>query len=577
MKNVVTILFIILNTHCIAQQIYFNNRYDFDNMSDGAHGILKIDTGYLVAGNAVDSMWNYHIVLMLLDDSGNVVWKKSYKQNGTVYFTPGSFIETNDDGYALAGIVFDSLNYAFLMKFNSLGDTSWTHFYRDSTYFIEGWQCKQTSDGGFVIIGVANNEVDVWLIKTDSLGNLQWQKTYGDSSKAELGFSLDVTKDEGYILCGVKYQDTSSYDVYVIKTDSLGNEQWSKTFGGPYWDHSTSILNTLDGGYVFSGYYSYDSIPFSPKRKFWIVKLDSNGATIWDKKYGALSNSLWLWGMSIAKDGEIICAGQTTDSSGHSVGIVVKIGTNGDSIWYRAYDKLKGQNSTNYLRDVKPTNDGGYIAAGFVRPDTSSGDTGTADMWALKVDCMGCEYPNCDSVCILCTEPLIYTIADTFFITDSVAVEFSTNSIFSENWYWDFGDGATDTVQNPVHIYDSAGTYPVILIVTSGNCTDTAVTIIIILNSVGINEHIILKKFLLNAYPNPANESVTIIYKLPENTKKAAIGVYDLAGKELKHFKIKNIQGSLDLDISELANGIYLLSIIANNNTIARDKILVIR
>lgn len=50
---------------------------------------------------------------------------------------------------------------------------------------------------------------------------------------------------------------------------------------------------------------------------------------------------------------------------------------------------------------------------------------------------------------------------------------FTDQSILPLSWQWDFGDGNTSTLQNPVHIYPALGTYTVRLIVTNGGCADT--------------------------------------------------------------------------------------------------------
>ena len=71
----------------------------------------------------------------------------------------------------------------------------------------------------------------------------------------------------------------------------------------------------------------------------------------------------------------------------------MKIDNNGDSLWYRQYDNLLGDDSWNYLYDVIPTGDNGYAACGYVTP--FSPDIGSQDAWVLKVDSMGCDTPGC--------------------------------------------------------------------------------------------------------------------------------------------------------------------------------------
>ena len=52
---------------------------------------------------------------------------------------------------------------------------------------------------------------------------------------------------------------------------------------------------------------------------------------------------------------------------------------------------------------------------------------------------------------------------------------FTDLSVGALKWNWDFGDGKTDTVSSPMHLYNDTGRYDVTLIVSNETCADTLV------------------------------------------------------------------------------------------------------
>ncbi|MBL0052467.1 MAG: hypothetical protein IPP29_13625 [Bacteroidetes bacterium] len=98
--------------------------------------------------------------------------------------------------------------------------------------------------------------------KIDSLGNIVWQNTIGGSGD-DLLYSITAASDGGYILGGWSSSNTSGdktencngyNDYWVVKIDSLGAIVWQNTIGGSGSDELNSITSSPDGGYVLGGW-----------------------------------------------------------------------------------------------------------------------------------------------------------------------------------------------------------------------------------------------------------------------------------------------------------------------------------
>ena len=157
-------------------------------------------------------------------------------------------------------------------------DTAWTKTFGGNSNDI-GYSVQQTTDGGYIITGYTSSSgnIDIWLIKTDSNGDSLWTKTFGGSGD-DLGQSVQQTTDGGYIITGYTTSfGNGYYDVWLIKTDSNGDEEWNQTFGGGGSDSGHSVQQTTDGGYIITGY--TDSFG-NGGGDIWLIKTDSEGNTV---------------------------------------------------------------------------------------------------------------------------------------------------------------------------------------------------------------------------------------------------------------------------------------------------------
>ena len=122
----------------------------------------------------------------------------------------------------------------------------------------QGFSIVPVTDGGFVITGVTRSQNDssgdLWLFKVNNTGEMLWEKTFGGEN-FEAGRSLQQTSDNEYIIIGhTESFGNGNNDAYLLKTDSEGNELWSRSYGGSGTDQGRHIVETLDQGYIISGY-----------------------------------------------------------------------------------------------------------------------------------------------------------------------------------------------------------------------------------------------------------------------------------------------------------------------------------
>ena len=315
------------------------------------------------------------------DSNGALEWSKTF---GGRPFPHGdiahSVEQTADGGYIIAGSTFSygaGKNDAWLIKTDSNGNVEWDKTF-GGTGVDSASSIEQTTDGGYILGGTTSSygagEEDAWLIKTDSSGNVEWNKTFG-STGGDSASSAEQTADGGYIIAGT----TSSYgagkeDAWLIKTDSSGNVEWNKTFGGTNTDWSRSGGQTADGGYIIVGYAGYTyAISVGLDYNIWLIKTDSNGNEEWNKTF-------WGYGgrsVEQTADGGYIIAGGDPDAW------LIKTDFRGNKVWYRTF----GGMGRDLAFSVEQTADGGYIIAGT----TFSYGAGEGDVWLIKTDSNGNE------------------------------------------------------------------------------------------------------------------------------------------------------------------------------------------
>lgn len=305
-------------------EILWSNNYGGSEIDFSSAGIRTSDGGYIVGGHSKSSDNNVSLNyggrdawLVKISDTGQIEWENNF--GGSSYDNVRSIIETPDGGCLFAGIAGTDTTYlvsgshgamdGWLVKLDSAGNHEWHKCYggenNDAFYdFI------QLSDGSFVFVGSTwsstingvpvnlHGACDLWLVKTDSLGNIIWQHFYGGYHQDD-GSSLEQTQDGGFIICGTTLSDdgnvtgfNGSWDRWILKTDSLGTLEWAKCYGGTDKDAGRDIVQCSDGGYIAVGESkSIDGHISSNHGDWdaWVTRIDSVGNLLWERALGGSS------------------------------------------------------------------------------------------------------------------------------------------------------------------------------------------------------------------------------------------------------------------------------------------------
>jgi hypothetical protein len=270
--------------------------------------------------------------------------------------------ETDDGGYILVG---NSASRGegsdlFLIRTDSMGNSTWTRTWggsgEDAGYFVQ-----KTRDGGFIVTGSTKSysmgEELLWLLKTDSNGNLSWEKTFGGfvSSAGDGGWSVNETLDGGYIVTGyTQSQGNGRKDLWLLKTDGQGNKIWDRTFGGRDDDVGMSVLQSRDGGYIVAG----RTASFTKGGDdIWLLKTDLLGNEQWNRTFGGNQDDAGFQVLEL-KDGYAL-VGRTESGSEEKKITLIKVNPDGRKRWERSYI---GSSASS----LQSTADGGYVIAGRI-------------------------------------------------------------------------------------------------------------------------------------------------------------------------------------------------------------------
>ena len=441
-------------------------------------------------------------------------------------------------------------NYdCFVADFDDSGNEIWkTTFGGTDADYIYAMGYNSTN---IVVVGTSksnDNDItgnhgnyDMLVVKLDLSGNIVWQKSFG-GTEVDKATSVQVTdtgeifvlgyskSTDGDVTAGANH---GNYDIWLLKLDANGNILWQKNYGGSNDDRSTDLISDYNTDLYFTGYSKSNDGDLTSNQgnfDYWVVKIDDTGTIIWQHSYGgsgidkephiSLAYTFLVAGYSNSTDGDI-----TAPKGSFDIWALGLNETNGNMSWEKSYGGTGADFATginNHYAHVTFNRSQGLPDAyilGYSNSDDGDFPTnaGNYDAWLLGIDSYGLVVNS------------LYLGGNN--VDKILGIGLEANYIV--------GTSKSDTG-------DFANQH--------GNYDAWLLNVSLPFNTGSIAEN----QININTYPNPVKDYVHIA-----TDDILMISLFDATGKRVLQIQTPDRPDNLDLNLSNLSKGNYLLKVLS--------------
>ena len=309
----------------------------------------------------------------------------------------------------------------------------------------------QTSDNGWLMVGSSTNfggsDRDVYLIKTDVDGTEQWHRSFG-SLLEDIGNAITLQSDGSIIIAGNEGNS-------VATKGSI----WKRNAqGDPIWSFETTQDSITLKDVALGSDNSVIAVGSEGNRAF-ILKLDENGNELWSNTL--VANDIEIgYALEVLSDNSFLISGFTHDNTSSVNAFLAKIDVDGTLLWKEQY----GEEITEEQALCMTTSqNGGFYLAGF----SDGADTFDKGIWLAEVDTNGVELNSkvitieanerARSIIQLADGDLLITGEINTFFNEANGLLLKTNSNGDLIWNQSFGGVSSDFLNQVIpfdnHIY----------------------------------------------------------------------------------------------------------------------------
>lgn len=367
-----------------------------------------ISTGYSLVQRNDLSQLNQDIWLFKTNSQGDLEWDRLFGYPGD---DAGNWVEqSSDGGFIVGGVVRVAplnaleptlVDRLFALKTDENGELQWWYAYDNPSGPSICTCIQETFDGGYIVLGAFENDVttDVALIKLNSVGEEEWIKTYPETYLYyDTPNFIEQTPDSGFIITGLYGHWTGDESsLFLMKTDATGEEEWTRYYGSDGFDWGSCVhhLNGNGNGYIAVGTKWHWDTGYD----LWLLRTDQVGNVIWSRTFGGDDNAFGSH-VELTADYYFFATGCTTMGAGGKDVYAVKVDLDGELVWQATFG---GDGDDVGWCGQQLEGMDGYIIGGYT---SSFSEDGQADGWLIRLASdLGIENPQPSSNLTLSASP----------------------------------------------------------------------------------------------------------------------------------------------------------------------------
>jgi hypothetical protein len=349
-----------------AQPAFFVKEFGDSTLNNHANSVVQINSGSIfLAGYAStgNGSLNRDFTLSKLDGYGNLLWTKNFGTSQDE--TSARMIYDGNKSLFICGQIYDTSLYttsAMLMSVDTSGNQEWVQYYSVLNTSESFSGLCLANDGGIFVSGFQSDSLtsgnNFLLMKTNALGNVMWSETFGDPNNNEVSDAVLQLPNGDLLLSGDRQMNSSTYNAWLIKTDSAGSYLWDLVSTNIHNGGCKNILVDDNNNILVIGESATGS---SNDFDIQLTKCDQYGNLIWIKYIPATDESDAGFSIQQSDAGHYLITGYYYDSLSSAKKIpLILIDTSGNEV----AKKLYGEGMQNIGYDLQPCIYGGFLVAG---------------------------------------------------------------------------------------------------------------------------------------------------------------------------------------------------------------------